>query len=225
VSRDTQTEDDVKTEDEEASPTERRVMRVVLWGIVAVMAVAWIFLFYNVASRTLFAAPTPVPAAKPAPPAKPEAAKPEPAKPEAAKPAPAQPAVPIPPQPPPIGSPVPGSTPSMVIDEPLANATVTQPFTVRGWAIDTSAAQGTGVDAVAVWATPAAGGESKLLGPAQYGSERGDIAATFGPRFLNSGYTLSASGLTAGTWRISVYIHSTVTKEFSSALTVTVTVP
>jgi hypothetical protein len=170
-------------------------MRVVLWGIVAVMAVAWIFLFYNVASRTLFPAPTPVPAA------------------------------PIPAQPPPIGSPVPGSTPSMVIDEPLANATVTQPFTVRGWAIDTSAPQGTGVDAVAVWATPASGGESKLLGPAQYGSERGDIAATFGPRFLNSGYTLSASGLTAGTWRISVYIHSTVTKEFSSALTVSVTVP
>jgi hypothetical protein len=216
VSRDIQTEDDVKSEDQEASPKERRVMRVVLWGIVAVMAVAWIFLFYNVASRTLFPAPTPVPAAKAAPPA-------APAKPEAAKPAPAQPAVPIPAQPPPIGSPVAGSSPSLVIDEPLANATVTQPFTVRGWAVDT-AGQGTGADAVAVWATPASGGESKLLGPAQYGSERGDISAVFGERFFHSGYTLSASGLTAGTWRISVYLHSTVTKEFSSVATVTVTV-
>ena len=39
---------------------------------------------------------------------------------------------------------------SVVIDAPLAKATVEVPFTIFGWAADFAAASGTGVDAVHV---------------------------------------------------------------------------
>ena len=46
------------------------------------------------------------------------------------------------------------SAPRMVVDLPVANATVAAPFQMFGWALDLSAASGNGVDAVHVWAYP-----------------------------------------------------------------------
>ena len=49
------------------------------------------------------------------------------------------------------------------IDTPLAATTVSTPFEVAGWAVDRQG-EGTGVDAVHVWAFPAAGGSLVFIG-------------------------------------------------------------
>src|SRR5688572_17484929 len=115
-------------------------MRIVLWGIVAVMAVAWIFLFYNVASRTLFPPPPPAAPAKPAEPA----AKPAAAAPPAAKPAPAA-AAPSPAAAPPVTLDGGTTGPSITIESPTNGAVVSQPFVFSGWSVDRSAPDGTGI--------------------------------------------------------------------------------
>jgi hypothetical protein len=50
------------------------------------------------------------------------------------------------------------------IDAPVANGVVYTPFNVGGWAIDGRALSGTGVDAVAFYARPVAGGADIPLG-------------------------------------------------------------
>jgi hypothetical protein len=42
----------------------------------------------------------------------------------------------------------------MSTDIPANHATVGQPFTIAGWAIDLAAASGTGVNTVHIWAYP-----------------------------------------------------------------------
>jgi hypothetical protein len=62
-------------EEPEFSPRADRALRIVSWSLVAVMAAGWIFLFYNVLSKSL-APPAPPPPPVAAPPAKPAAATP-----------------------------------------------------------------------------------------------------------------------------------------------------
>jgi hypothetical protein len=102
-------------------------------------------------------------------------------------------------------------SPAMSIDAPSHNAQVQQPFPVTGWAIDRASAQGSGVDAVHVYAYPAAGGAPVFLGLASTSLSRPDIGGLFGPQFAASGYALSASGLPAGQYVLVVYARSTVT--------------
>jgi RHS repeat-associated protein len=121
---------------------------------------------------------------------------------------------------------VPTSDPLMWIDIPAEQASVGQPFTVAGWAIDRGAPSGTGVDTVHVWAyrNPGSGEAAVFLGVAGYGSSRPDIGAAYGSRFTNSGYWLTVSGHPPGVYYLIVYAHSTVTGTFAAALTRTVVV-
>jgi hypothetical protein len=116
------------------------------------------------------------------------------------------------------------STSRMAVDIPTGGASLTQPFVVAGWAIDTAAGTGTGVDAVAVYAAPP-GGAATFLGFATYGGARPDVGALFGAQFTNSGFALVATGLGPGVWDILVFAHSTVTGAFTDSRTVRVVVP
>ncbi len=107
------------------------------------------------------------------------------------------------------------NAPAMALDVPRPNATVPRPFLVAGWAIDHAAAQGTGVDAVHVYAYPADAsgaitGSPILVGGAQYGLPRPDVGAIYGSQFTNSGYQLWGSGLPPGFYSLVAYAHSTV---------------
>jgi hypothetical protein len=107
------------------------------------------------------------------------------------------------------------SSPAMAVDAPATGASLGQPFSIAGWAIDRGAASGTGVDAVHVWAYPVAGGSPIFLGAATLGISRPDVGAAFGDQFTPSGYALSASGLAAAQYDIGVHAHSTVTGSFN----------
>lgn len=87
------------------------------------------------------------------------------------------------------------------IDAPANGSSPTQPFVVRGWAIDKGVATGTGVDAVEIWAYPTIG-PGFSLGTATYGLARSDVAAAHGARFQNSGFEGTFSGLGTGSYRL-----------------------
>lgn len=115
-----------------------------------------------------------------------------------------------------------GSSVQAVIDTPRSS--VSTSFTIEGWAIDEGAASGTGIDAVHVWAYPAAGGDPFFLGSADVGGYRPDIAALFGDQFGGAAYGLAVTGLAPGEYTIVVYSHSTVAGEFRGARIVRVLV-
>ena len=106
--------------------------------------------------------------------------------------------------------------PHMAVDTPANTASVAEPFQIAGWAIDTNAATGTGVDAVHIWGTPS-GGSPVFLGAATYGGARPDIGQAFGSQFTNSAYWLVVANQPIGSWQIIVYAHSTVTGTFNQA--------
>jgi hypothetical protein len=124
----------------------------------------------------------------------------------------------------PAPAPAAASRPLMSIDLPGANATVTQPFVMAGWAIDTGAPSGAGVNAVHVWAYPSSGAPPVFVGSAQHGGARPDLAPHFGAQFVNGGWGLMARGLQPGTYQIAVFAKSTVTGTFNNVRTVTVTI-
>ena len=104
--------------------------------------------------------------------------------------------------------------PHMAVDTPANTASVAEPFQIAGWAIDTNAATGTGVDAVHIWGTPS-GGSPVFLGAATYGGARPDIGQAFGSPFTNSAYWLVVANQPIGSWQIIVYAQSTVTGTFN----------
>jgi hypothetical protein len=109
------------------------------------------------------------------------------------------------------------SRPNGALNPPADNAIVSGGFLVGGWAIDQAAPSGPGVDAVHVYAFPAAGGEPTFLGVAQYGISRPDVGAIFGSQFTASGYMLDAPALPAGTYDIYAFSRSTVSGTFNFA--------
>jgi hypothetical protein len=113
--------------------------------------------------------------------------------------------------------------PALAVDEPSSGATCTQPCRIAGWAIDRSAASGTGIDAVHVYAFRNGAGVPIFLGVAQYGSPRPDLGAIFGSRFTNAGYSLQIRGLAPGLYVLAAYGHSTATGTFNVANTVAAT--
>jgi hypothetical protein len=201
-------------EEEELSPRAARVMRIVLWSVVAVMAAGWIFLFYNVLSRSLAppAPPPPPVAAKPAPapPAKPAAAPPVAA---AAKPAAHGPSREV------------LSDVRIQLDTPNNGETVNQPFPVIGWAADLAATDGTGIGAVHVHIYPCVSCPAAYVGTAEYGAERPDVAAAIKPNLPLSGYSLVVAGLPPGEYRLYVFATSTLTNSLApKATSATITV-
>lgn len=104
------------------------------------------------------------------------------------------------------------------IDAPGNAAVVQQPFIIGGWAIDFRSTNGTGIDAVNIYAypNPGSGTPPIFLGTSPYGGYRPDVAAGYGPQFNYSGYTLTANaGLTPGVYQIVVYAHSVISGNWS----------
>ena len=117
--------------------------------------------------------------------------------------------------------------PRIVIDAPAAGTVRFGPFVVAGWALDQSAASGTGVDAINIWAFPVSGGPPIFAGAGGYGAPRSDLAATFGSRFTNAGYSTSVTlphGTPSGLYDFVVYAHSSITDSFNQSRAVRVTV-
>jgi hypothetical protein len=105
------------------------------------------------------------------------------------------------------------------IDTPRQNAAAPRPFTLSGWAVDTGAPTGTGIDMVAVWVYPTDQAPPRFVGVATYGTSRPDVGALLGDaRFTSSGYslTVSASNLAVGAYDLVVFGHSTVTGGFTA---------
>jgi hypothetical protein len=113
---------------------------------------------------------------------------------------------------------------AMHIDAPDVDASLYQPFTIAGWAVDTAAPSGPGIDTVHIWAWPD-GGVPRFVGAATYGLHRPDVGAAFGSRFEESGFTRQASGLPPGAYTLIVYARSVATGEFDLARTVRITIP
>jgi len=117
------------------------------------------------------------------------------------------------------------SNPQMSVDTPANNATVTQPFTIGGWAIDLNAPLGTGVDTVHVWSFRNSDpNQAHFEGAASYGASRPDVGAAYGSQFTNSGFNLTISSLTPGNYQFNVYAHSTVAGSFNLVRTIYLTV-
>jgi hypothetical protein len=118
------------------------------------------------------------------------------------------------------------SRPYGEIEEPGPGATVSQPFTIRGWAIDAGAREGTGVETVRVYAYPLPGSEQDAtpLGEAAHGDPRPDVSRRFGARFLNSGFHLEASGLRPGPYRVVVHTRRTLARGADVPLSVDIVV-
>jgi hypothetical protein len=109
----------------------------------------------------------------------------------------------------------PPSRPLMWVDAPVQNESFTQnpnSVFVAGWAVDTAAASGPGVDAVDIYAYPTAGGGPILLGVTSTGLGRPDVGNALGSvQFQNSGFAFTYNGvLPAGGYTIVVYAHSVI---------------
>lgn len=115
----------------------------------------------------------------------------------------------------------------MSTTSPVTGTTVTAPFDVAGWAIDLSASSGTGVSAVGIYAIPQPSGSAISLGLATYGEAHPEVASTYGPQFLNSGFrlTVGAGVLAPGSYILRSYAYSTVAGAWNNSSDVTVTIP
>ena len=109
-------------------------------------------------------------------------------------------------------------------DGPQVVIDVADGHIVTGWAADLQSRDGTGVDAIHVWAYPANGGAPIFVGAADYGGARPDVAAIYGERFRKSGYGLRVEGLAPGTYDLAVFAYSTVSGGFAPAKVVRVTI-
>lgn len=95
----------------------------------------------------------------------------------------------------------------LAIEKPAPDAPVSGLVEIAGWAVDRTAAQGTGVGSVLIYA----GGDAStgtLLGEARYGLNRPDIGDRYGaPRFAASGFSFvwDASARPAGPVPIVAY--------------------
>jgi len=110
-----------------------------------------------------------------------------------------------------------GPSMRVAVDTPQPGEVRQQPFWVAGWALDLSAAAGTGIDAVHVWAYPPNGASPIFLGVADSGDARPDVAATYGDRFNLSAYNLFVDRLNPGTYDLVVYPHRAATDTFEGA--------
>lgn len=115
----------------------------------------------------------------------------------------------------------------MNLDYPLNLASAPgNGFQVSGWAIDKGWSSGPGIDAVHVYAWPTNGGAPTFLGAATYGIARPDVGGYYGGAYTNSGFSLIASGLPAGTYDIVANAHSIISGNWDARMRrITVTAP
>jgi hypothetical protein len=117
------------------------------------------------------------------------------------------------------------STLALTLDDPRPGQTLAPAIVVRGWTLDQSAASGSGVDAVHVYAfpNPGSGAPPVFLGSAAF-VDRDDVAAAFGDRYRHTGFELTVGSLAPGPWMIVASARSTVTGSFDLSRAATFTV-
>ncbi len=122
------------------------------------------------------------------------------------------------------------SHPILTVDAPADGAIIRSPLYVAGWAIDTGATSGTGIDNIHVWGYPNPGsGEPPVFfgGVSQFDPgfyrPRPDVAAVYGSQFANSGYEVMLRP-PPGTYLVAVFGHSTLTNDFTVVKALMVTV-
>jgi hypothetical protein len=100
-----------------------------------------------------------------------------------------------------------GTCHCMFIDAPGETATVSQPFTMSGWATDGRASSGNGIQYIDVWAYPMPV-DPNLRPPVYVGGlnhwdPRPDVGAGLGAtRFTLTGYNIPVSNLSPGEYEI-----------------------
>jgi hypothetical protein len=113
----------------------------------------------------------------------------------------------------------------LFIDTPAPSSTLTSAFEVGGWAVDSSAASGTGVDQIHMYIFPNDGAAPPVyIGMASVGWARPDVGAILGSQFTNSGFHFTVTGAMPGNYVLGVYAHSSVTNTFSIVKTLHFTV-
>jgi hypothetical protein len=115
-----------------------------------------------------------------------------------------------------------GQLPIVYIDTPAQGSVVTGPFTVTGWAVDSSSS-GTAISSVQVKL------DGTSLGTANYGISRVDVCSVYTgrPGCPNVGYTYSVnpSTLPAGTHTITVSATDSAATPYTGSASVTVSIP
>lgn len=116
------------------------------------------------------------------------------------------------------------SAPLLNVDTPASTSIAsTAGFAIDGWAADTGASTGTGIDGVVAWAWPSTGAPAIFAGSATLGISRPDVGAYLGSQFTPSGYHIQVT-LAAGSYVVAVYAHSAVSGAYTSAVQLKVTV-
>src|SRR5262249_50891722 len=102
---------------------------------------------------------------------------------------------------------------TLTIDQPAVNDQIdTAQVLVKGWSVDTSAPEATGVDEVRIYLDGDMN-NGYLLGQANYGVQRQDVAAGLGQAYLYSGYEFNwtdVSDIPPGVHTLTAASHSTV---------------
>jgi glucose/arabinose dehydrogenase len=114
--------------------------------------------------------------------------------------------------------------PLMSIDVPANGSVLRQPFVIAGWALDQTAATGTGITTLHVWAFPASGAAARFVGVAAIGGARPDVGAFFGSQFTPSGFGLQVSGLPPGAYQFALFGWVAASNGFTLVRSVNVTI-
>jgi hypothetical protein len=112
------------------------------------------------------------------------------------------------------------SQPRGAVDAPSDQQAVEGVIQVSGWALDETAASGTGVDRVDVYL------DNAQVATAQYGLPRPDVASGYGAHFQNAGWQarVNLSEVGAGAHQLEARAHSTVQGGDTTNYSVTVEV-
>jgi endonuclease/exonuclease/phosphatase family metal-dependent hydrolase len=111
------------------------------------------------------------------------------------------------------------------VDVPAANSVLPQSFIIGGWMLDFAATSDPGVSFADVWLYPQSGASPFYVGEVNRGP-RPDVAAAFGPQFLDAGYSFIVRNVPEGQYWIVITPWSTLTNgfQFGSAVAVPITV-
>jgi hypothetical protein len=118
---------------------------------------------------------------------------------------------------------IPEFAPRIEIVSPASGVMLRQPFMMTGWAVDSVAPIGCGVDVVQVYAH-FADGRSAFMGNTEYGEASPALVSSLGSRFRNCGWTFIVRGLPAGTHLLTAHPRDTVRAEFTEPAAVGLTV-
>jgi len=117
------------------------------------------------------------------------------------------------------------ATAHVQVDIPAANSVLPGSFIIGGWMLDWAARSDAGVAFADVWLYPANGATPFYIGEMDRGP-RPDVAAAFGPQFLQSGFSFLVRDVPPGQYWIVITPWSTLTNGFQypSAAAVPITI-